>query len=257
MDKEYIWFKNGKESKRSADEEGKLPTKEELPNGRTASYEYDDGVLVRKEIKNGDLYDGDGKPAITLYNSNGDVRKEMYFKDEKIHRSGGRPAEIHYNTETGKPYAESYYVDGKRHRADDKPAYVENFADSGLLEQWWYEGKQHRGGDKPAVISENIEGTVVHETWFIDGAQHRNGDKPSEIIYHDNGNVNAESYTKGVGILHRDGDKPAQILYNKNGEKQVSRYYKDGTKSHIVKHTERDKTKGEMEFDEISALLDL
>jgi hypothetical protein len=255
MSTEYIWFKKGKESKRTADPEGKLPTVENLPNGRTATYTYNNLIIVSKHIKKGGEYDGGNDPAISQYDRNGNLLKEQYVKDDYHHRDGGKPAIIGYNISTGKPFLEEYYIDGKRHRENDKPAVVEDYASSGKHEVWWFKGTMHRDGDKPADISTNNKGVVTQETWYVDNKQHREGDKPSELRYWDNGNLKVETYTIHDGMLHRDGDKPAQIMYNENGDKQESRYYEVGNRIKVVEHTKKDLTKSQKDFNEISDLL--
>ena len=46
MSTEYIWFKKGKESRRTVDPEGKKPTMEKLPNGFQIKYSYDEQDVI-------------------------------------------------------------------------------------------------------------------------------------------------------------------------------------------------------------------
>ena len=51
MNTEYIWFKRGRESKRTVDPEGKKPLTENLPNNVVAHHTYRRGEVEHTEFK--------------------------------------------------------------------------------------------------------------------------------------------------------------------------------------------------------------
>ena len=92
-DVEYIWFKNGKESKRSTDPEGENPTVEKLPNGGEVQYKYFEhlGELTisgEYYYKDGVIHRGEDKPAWTEWDIDGKKSQEVYKIQGKYHRSG-------------------------------------------------------------------------------------------------------------------------------------------------------------------------
>jgi hypothetical protein len=84
MATEYIWFKKGKESRRTADKAGEKPTVVKLPNGVEIKYSY-----YTNKVK---------------YN-------EEYYQNGKKHRDGDKPAHISYNRD-GSLDLEEYYQNG-------------------------------------------------------------------------------------------------------------------------------------------------
>jgi hypothetical protein len=130
MADEYIWFKNGKESKRTADEEGKLISSEKLSNGGDVTYYYVRGEVRFKEYRK----DGD-EPAYISYLSTGTLKLEEYWKNGKQHREGDKPAYIYYFKNGGRE--ESYYKDGYVHRKG-KPAYIDYGPDGSVREEIYY-----------------------------------------------------------------------------------------------------------------------
>ena len=68
MSTEYIWFKRGKEHRRTADPEGKLVTLIKTSPNTEIGYKYD----------------------------NGSVETEIYYKNGERHRDGDKPAWVRY-----------------------------------------------------------------------------------------------------------------------------------------------------------------
>lgn len=113
MADEYIWFKNGKESKRTADEAGEKLTLVKLPNGVEIKYEYSVGGSIKAEeyYKNGERHRDGDKPAYIWYSDDGPIKNEKYFKNGKFHRDGDKPANIWYYDD-GSIRSEKYYKNG-------------------------------------------------------------------------------------------------------------------------------------------------
>ena len=114
--KQYIWYKNGKEVKRSKDPEGKIITQKITGHNTYIGYAYSCGCLLcevyykdNKKHREGD------KPAKIYYYEDGSISCEYYFKDGECHREGDKPAVIDYNTD-GSVMGESYYKEGKKYK---------------------------------------------------------------------------------------------------------------------------------------------
>ena len=90
--KEYIWFNDGRESKRTADPEGRVPLNKKLPNGGEIKYTY--------------------------HERTGRMSGEYYYKSDVIHRDGDRPAWTEWDFD-GNKTEEVYKIQGKFHRVGD------------------------------------------------------------------------------------------------------------------------------------------
>ena len=91
---EYNWFKRGKEHRRTADPEGKLPTLVKPTPNTEIRFEYHD---------DDDDDDDDGS-----------LEYEGHYKDGKRHRDGDKPARVWYNKDGSVKYA-AYYKNGIRY----------------------------------------------------------------------------------------------------------------------------------------------
>ena len=133
---EYIWFKKGREHRRTADPEGKLPT-------------------LAKPTPNTEIrYD---------YYEDGSVKYEHYYKDGKLHRDGDKPTWVEYYDD-GSVGSEKYYKDGEKHRDGDKPAVVGYYRDGSIkYEKYYKNGKNHRDEDNPAEVVYYYDGSVGSE----------------------------------------------------------------------------------------------
>jgi len=205
MPTEYIWFKKGRESKRTADPEGKHPTLVKISPSSEIRYSYFDGEDgVRKHTEShvtNDLEHRDGdNPSYMRYAFDGKVLTRGYRKHGKLHRAGDKPA------------LETYYTDG----APKVVEYREN-------------GGRHRVGDKPAYKAYGNDGQTYAEGYYVYDELHRDDDKPAWVVYHRfrSGTPHEVSYYKH-GDLHREGGKPAFIQYDLDGNVVKRRYYEHG-----------------------------
>jgi len=150
---EYIWFKNGKESKRSADPEGKQPLYVDLGNGKRIDYEYENQKIHQTTYTlNGKKHRGVDRPAVEYADGS-----KLWYKNGKRHRDGDKPA-VEYADGT-----KYWYKNGKIHRDGDKPALVWVNGSK----EWYKNGELHRGGDKPAI--EYADGT---KWWYKNGEEY-------------------------------------------------------------------------------------
>lgn len=69
------------------------------------------GIITAEKWKVDDLFSRKGKPAIIIYNDDGDIIKEMYYKDGVLNRYDG-PAVIKYH---GNEIIELYYIHYKKY----------------------------------------------------------------------------------------------------------------------------------------------
>ena len=230
MSTEYIWFKRGKEHRRTADPEGKRPTLiKPTPNTEIRyQYYYNGDLWSERHYKNGELHRDDDKPAFIKYdNTDPDlVRSEEYHKNGKLHRSG-KPASIEYAF-TGGLIQEEYFENGVYHRSGEEPTMVEY--DSGVVRAHSYLrghrglGEFYREGDKPSFIKFYNNGNVASETYIKGQEEDRDGDKPAYVRYYEDGALKTHRFYIN-GLIHRGGDKPAWIGYYKNGDTKLERYY--------------------------------
>ena len=118
--KEYIWFKNGKEIQRSKDPEGKFITR------KITGY----------------------NTHIKYYYYYGSLESESFFKDDKLHREGDKPACIYYDKD-GNVRVEYYYKNGLWHRDNDKPAAIRYYEDGDIETYYYKDGVEY----KPTTIA--------------------------------------------------------------------------------------------------------
>jgi hypothetical protein len=235
MSTEYIWFKNGKESRRTVDEAGEKPTLEKLPNGveiRTR-YKSPSQELISVGYYKGDLLHRDGdEPAYTYY-IEGKLESESYYKEGVEHRDGDKPAYIAYMGGDGEVTRMTYYKNGVRTRVGDKPYDTGFYRDGDKRFENYGSGKGrdgrnlHREGDKPAITYWNKDGSLKSERWYLGGWMAREGDKPVSIEYDTKGRKKEVIYKNKDGEMHRDTDNPSVIEYDAGKLDSVS-YYKNG-----------------------------
>lgn len=250
MSKEYIWFKNGKESKRTVDEDGELISKEILPDGTSVVYERNEIGIVRSKVtrRNELLQSIDGEPAITMYNSDGSLSEVGYYKDDELHRDGDKPAYTKRNWGGNIILSETYWKNGVKFRKGDKPSDISRREDGGLASEEWTD---ERGESVKGIIHKS-SGETDTTTFSPDGSTytvsaddsglpfvenyknsenqtHREGDKPAVIWYDLDGKTIEEEVWWINGGRHREGDKPADIRY-RDGVVYFEGYYKNGDK---------------------------
>ena len=84
---EYNWFKRGKEHRRTADPEGKLPTLVKPTPNTEIRFEYhvDGGVKYEYYYKDGRLHRDEDKPARVWYHDDGSIRAKSHYKDGQMY----------------------------------------------------------------------------------------------------------------------------------------------------------------------------
>jgi hypothetical protein len=195
MSTEYIWFKKGKESRRTADPAGKLPLKEELSGGREINHKY---------FTSGNI-------ARSVYTTNGKRTKSVDYNmygGKVVTEYSGRSAFVReVFTSVGDRVKTEHYKNLKdKHRDGDKPAYVLYIQDSKgtdddiQVAEYYKDGKLHRDGDKPAEIRNNDDGSKSYETYYQNGKQHRDGDKPADLVYENGVVMLSNQYKNGVRV---------------------------------------------------------
>jgi hypothetical protein len=200
MSTEYIWFKGGKESKRTADPKGEKPTLVKSGNGREIKYsyhydmeaDYDQriiGASSETHLLNGEKDREGGKPAFIAYDVHGKVLHRAMWE-------GGVKQLVEWLYEDGGIYWSKYYTNGELHREGDKPAQIYYYFSGEIRNETWYdvEGAEHRDDDKPAFISYFKDGSVNQKRWYNHGNMHRGDDQPAVITYDIDGNVEKELY---------------------------------------------------------------
>jgi hypothetical protein len=102
----------------------------------------------------------------SITETRGDGGNRAWYKDDKLHRDGDRPA-LEYPSGD-----REWYKEGKLHRDGNLPA-IE--CASGYR-AWYKDGLRHRDGDLPAI--EDADGTGE---WYKNGLRHRDGDLPAIV----------------------------------------------------------------------------
>lgn len=145
----------------------------------------------------------------------------IYYKGNKIHRDGDKPAII--KKQNGYITEIRYYKNDQLHRDGDRPAVIykglpifdKHRKRKKITEVYYYKhGVIHRDGDRPAMFTRkprNIHNLSAYEIknekrFYKNGYIHRYGDKPACIL--NDGKIHV--FYKD-GEKHRDGDKPAII----------------------------------------------
>ncbi len=136
----------------------------------------------------------DNKPAILIYDRQGNLSSEYFYKNGNVSRDQGNksPAGICYFPNGNIKYI-CFYKNGKRHRDDDLPSEI-YFYENGLVnsEAYYKYGKYHRDNDKPAII-EYEDGGVNRECYLKYDKFHRTHNKPAVIEYKD-GKIEREEF---------------------------------------------------------------
>ena len=119
---DYIWYKNGKEVKRSKDPEGKIITRKITGHNTYIDYNYVGNNTLWNEVhyKNSKRHRDGDKPAVIWYYEYGSISGEGYYKNGKIHREGDKPAAIGYSTDGSSISSEYYYKNGKKYTPPTK-----------------------------------------------------------------------------------------------------------------------------------------
>jgi antitoxin component YwqK of YwqJK toxin-antitoxin module len=177
MSDEYIWFKNGKEFRRTADEEGDITTQENLPNGIVMEHVTNGNASIKTYKKNGVLHRDGDEPARIVYRDAYDVdtlKKVEYHKSGMRHRDGDKPQSITYD-KYGDVEIEQYLVNDQMHRDGDKPAYIYYYDNGDIRTEVYIKNDDyHRDGNKPAIIRYDKEGNIESMSYYIHGEEQAN-----------------------------------------------------------------------------------
>jgi antitoxin component YwqK of YwqJK toxin-antitoxin module len=181
-----------------------------------------ENLFVQEWLVEGKHERGGGEPHVVKSDLAGVVVKKSWLDgDEKFHREGDLPAEIHYGETADEVILQAWYNHGRYHREDDQPAkiYVEEVEGQVMeLREWYKEGVFFRENDEPhfEMWREDI---LVEKHWLeAEGKNHHEGDKPSMITLHpDTGNVDTEMWYRH-GKVHRQRG-PAIIEYDHDTQK--------------------------------------
>jgi hypothetical protein len=112
---------------------------------------------------------GEGPESLAVRFEDSKVRAVV--KALILEKYPNRTALIHSITETrGDGGNRAWYKDDKLHRDGDRPALEYPSGDR----EWYKEGKLHRDGNLPA-----IECASGYRAWYKDGLRHRDGDLPA------------------------------------------------------------------------------
>ncbi len=162
--------------------------------------------------------------TVKIVDNNNGLITERYYRYNKLHRNGDKPAEIYY-FKNGNIRHQVYYRYGLLHRNDDKPAIVINFPNGNIgYEEYCRDGIAFREGG-PINITYYKDSCVLNKL-FRNYA--KNGDANDILIkYNRNGNISSIMHMTNYN-LHRDCNKPAVKLFNKNGILLYEAYYRDG-----------------------------
>ncbi|OQX78904.1 MAG: hypothetical protein B6D56_08100 [Candidatus Omnitrophica bacterium 4484_70.1] len=122
------------------------------------------------------------EPALIEYFPDGKVKVLAWYKFDKLHRDGNKPAKIVFDENRNEK--EIYFLkDGAYHR-DKGPAIVK-FDEKGkaIYLAWYKNGVLHSEGDKPAIVEISRIPQCFKATffWYRNNQRHREGIKPAYV----------------------------------------------------------------------------
>ncbi len=130
------------------------------------------------------------------------IRYIEYYKHLNLHREDDKPSTIYYDL-NGNIIKESYYYNGKLHRKNN-PAIIEYDLNGNIIkERYYYNDKLHREND-PAIIEYNSDKNIISEMYYYNGEIYRKND-PVIIEYDSNKNIIKEIYCYN-GELYKKND---------------------------------------------------
>ena len=211
---------------------------ETLPNGGVVTQMPDSDGSITAYFNSSGEKDREGGPAYIYKNREGEIIRQEWYKNGKLHRLDGPAIELGSPAKPARPWKQEWYKDGERHRVGG-PAYVNKDPKYRYFdkEEWWQNGVLHRE-DGPARITSDsqywyrngkldrddgpasIKNNGAIKEWFKDGERHREN---GPAIEWKNG---TESWYKH-GKLHRVGGPAIVGLYG------FGQWYKDGKKHRL------------------------
>ncbi len=109
------------------------------------------------------------RPAVILYDKDGEIEYEIWYLNGEKHRENDRPAEIFYDKD-GEIEVEIWRLNDQLHRENDRPAEIAYYENGEIEDEVWYlNGQLHRENDLPAVIDYDEDGEIEYEAWWLNG----------------------------------------------------------------------------------------
>lgn len=185
----------------------------------------DGNEIILKELwyKNDKQHRDGNKPASMIYYEDGKVKEVKYFVGNKIHKENGAAVVGFYRN--GKICYMKYFKNGKLSNAE-KPSTLE-FDKNGILrfQAYCLNGECHRENG-PALEIFDSYGNISKVEYYINGALHRI-DGPAVISYSSQKRIEEVSYfINGIYIKKNEYDKLVEKIQNKSIIKSVNRYKK-------------------------------
>lgn len=119
-------------------------------------YAYSGAIYTRTWLRGNMIHSYEDNPASISYYcyDGGRMEAQTWFKENELHRSGGKPAQIVWHP-NGKLAIEEFREDGKKHRTGNLPAYTHYEEDGSKdLEEWAVKtGGSGRTDGGPAYIN--------------------------------------------------------------------------------------------------------
>lgn len=188
-------------------------------DGPAVIYYYLNGNIAKElYYKEGKLHREDG-PAAIKYNMNGIIDRIQFFKNNKLHNDNG-PANIVFDC-NGEVKRISYIKNDCWHN-EDGPSTVGLFSDSIILNYYLNDIQYNPNGPSNIVYNKH----QIYPSKRIEICEGVTIPDFSDSSIYQNKQLVKETYTNKYGLLHRE-DGPAIIMYN-NGKIIKEKYYING-----------------------------
>lgn len=192
---------------------------------------YENTVLSKEIWLKDEIIHRDGdEPAISYYFTHGLVSKSLYwYKNGKIHRENDKPARIDY-FRNGSKEREVWFINDLLYRADNRPCEIRYSSESNVLSKY----RNPRKDGEPTEIHYYESGNKKREKWWnTNYSSLREDDKPSVVEYYDSFDENGIQRIKAMNwfrdhFLSREDDKPSRIRYYENGNIMHEEWYRNG-----------------------------
>jgi len=180
-------------------------------------YYYENGQLKRQVwFKNG-KHHRENLPAVIVYWSNGVIRKQVWRMNNKTMRptEPDLPAVIKYY-DTGTLQIQQWYKDEKLY------CQKEYYPMGNIKRQTFFNG-QHCNDNLPASVDYWETGRVKKKMWFVNSKLNRIG-KPAIIEYWDTGILKFELWFCN-DLFYRENDQPCIKEYFPNGDLKLTLWH--------------------------------
>lgn len=185
-------------------------------------------VLILELWRIGGVSHRENGPAERTYHENGNVEREIYFKNDKIHREDG-PAIVAFDENKNKEF-EGYYENGNIKNRGDLPNSIV-FHKNGHIyfKEWLIDPETRHRENGPAYQSYDENGNLLKEIYSKNGKIHRE-DGPAIIVY-ENNHKKIDIYCENDLPKNR-GDLPNYIEYNENGTIVIKQWQDENKNRH-------------------------